>query len=46
MKHRIGKSIFIAGVDGDDHEDVDEEEQEEGGDCGVFSRDIYLQVIM
>ena len=33
-------------VDGDDNEDVDEKEQEEGGDCGVFSRDICLQVIM
>ena len=24
MNHRIGKSIFIAGVDVDDHEDVDD----------------------
>ena len=36
MNHRIGKSIFIAGVDVDDHEDVDDGDGSDGagGQCG------------
>ena len=36
MKHRIGKSIFIAGVDSDDHDGVDDGDGRDGagGQCG------------
>ena len=30
VNYRIGASIFIAGVDGDDHEDVDDGDSSDG----------------